>query len=448
MDTEAQGRDRMNPQATCRFVVAAFVVAVAGLLAAASASAAWTPYVNIANQPGVNGPLVEMDPAGNSVFMWMQTSDSGQAVVDTRVRAADGTLGPIQRIGSGWGQYDLAVDSQANAYYVWSDQNDSGDHLRTRVRSADGTLSAVQTLKTIPKGESIRGTVAVDASGTAVYAWDQRKDDQSDDLLQARTRSASGTLGPVRSIGTGYLLDWGEDANLAVDASGNTTFVWTMGATPDDGWIHVFTRVLTDDGSLGPVREVSRAGVGGTDPRVVVTPSGRALFGWSECTAHCSSVILLVRTRSADGDFGPRQVVTKTDDIAALPGLDLKMTPTGEAVMSWRTNHAWYARTRAPGGTLGTRKTISSTMPRDSDMDIDPQGNMVFAWTQFATADSKSRVLTRTESAGGVLSPTHVLSLANYNAYYPNVALSPTGVAAIGWQEGIHGFAIQASFGS
>lgn len=428
-------------------MAALLVVALGALVAAVSASAAWTPYVNIAKQQGVKGPLVEMDPAGNAVFMWMQTFDGArEAVIDTRVRAADGTLGPVQRIGSGYGEYHFVVDSRGNAYYVWSDQNDSGDHLRTRVRSPDGTLSPVQTLKTVPKGESIQGTVGVDASGTAVYAWDRRKDDESDDLLQARTRSPAGTLGPVHSIGTGYLLDWGEDANLAIDSSGNTTFVWTMGATPDDGWIHVFTRVLAANGSLGPVSEVSPAGRPATDPRVAVTPSGHALFGWSQCDSHCGAIRLFVRARSADGDFGSPQVVTKTDDLAALPGIQLVMTPTGEAVMGWRTNHAWYARTRGPGGALGTRKTIANALVRDSDLDIDSQGNIVFAWTHFPTDGSNSRVLARTESAGGALSPTHFLSLAGYNAYSPRVAVSPAGDAAIGWQEGIRGFAIQASF--
>jgi hypothetical protein len=69
----------------------------------------------------------------------------------------------------------------------------------------------------------------------------------------------------------------------------------------------------------------------------------------------------------------------------------------------------------------------------------------VFAWN--VPVGGKTRVFVRTEDAGGTLSPTRVLSLAGYNAGGPDVAVTPAGDAAVGWQEGSSGFAIQAAFG-
>jgi hypothetical protein len=432
-------------------VALACLAAVGGavLLGTQPAEAAWTHYVNVVKQHDVKQPLVETDSAGDTVFAWLQGIDARDPAIYTRVRTAAGTFSPVQRIASVSGRYDLAVDPDGNAYYVWTARDSAGrEQVRTRVRFADGTLSPMQTLKTVGKTDFIQATVGVDASGTAVYAWDQRPNDEGEsDLLQARIRSPSGTLGDVYGIGEGYLLDWGRDADLAVDASGNATFTWTTGAVPDDGWVHVFTRVLAANGGLGPVTEVSRAGRPGTDGQVVVTPSGRAIFGWEEYDRDSGALNLLVRGRSADGNFQPPQVVAKTDDYQAASTLQLGIAPTGEAVIGWRTNHAWYARTRAPGGALGPRKTIAAIDVRDSDLGIDSQGNIVFAWTPWATDGGKGQVFARTESPGGALSPTRVLSLAGYNAYSPRVAVSPAGDAAIGWQEGFHGFAIQAAFG-
>jgi hypothetical protein len=427
-------------------------IAAALALSAAPAGAAWSPFVNVVTKNYVSQPKVAMDSAGNAVFMWMQGSDAtGYPVLYTRVREAAGSLSPIQRIGMHLhfgDEYDLAVDSDGNAYYVWTARDSAGrEQLRTRVRFADGTLSRVQTLKTVANGDFIRGTVGVDASGTAAYAWDHRDDDRGD-LLQARIRSPSGMLGPVRDIGTGYLLNWGNDANMAVDASGNATFAWTMGATPDDGWIHAFTRVLAANGSLGPVREVSRAGRPGNDPQVVVTPSGRALFGWSEYDEDSGAVNLLVRPRSADGDFKAPQLVAKTHDLAAGgPSLQLRMAPTAEAVVGWRTDHALLARTRAPGGALGTTKTITKAIVRGFDLGIDSPGSTVFAWTVWPQDGSKARVFVRPENAGGTLGPTRALSPAGYNAHPPVLDMTPAGAAAAAWAVGGQGWGIQASFG-
>jgi hypothetical protein len=432
-----------SPSAVAR-VALVWLAALAGLalLGAQSADAAWTHFVNVSKQEDVEHPLVEMSPAGDAVFLWMQGFDAtGYPALYTRVRKADGSLSPIQRIGTHFGEYDLAVDSDGNAYYVWPDIEGPSTRLQTRVRYADGTLSPVQTVTTAPRGDFIVGRVGVGASGTAVYAWiDVPEDDVG--VLEARTRSPSGTFGAVHGIAKGYLLDWVFDADFAVDASGNATFVWDE--TGDSGG--TFTRVLAPSGSLSPVTKVSRLAQSGSDPRVVVTPSGRALFGWDEYHSDSTTHYLLVRSRSADGDFQPPQVVAKhSDRQAGVPSLQLGIAPTGQAVIGWPTNHAWYARPRAPGGALGATKTITTAMVRDSDLGIDSQGNVVFAWTPWT--DGKTRVFVRTEDAGGALSPTRALSLAGYNAYFPGVAVSPAGDAAVGWQEGRQGFAIQASFG-
>jgi hypothetical protein len=439
-DRGRRGDKRVSRLARRQFALAAALgTALIVSLAAASVSAAWTPYASISKQQDVEHPLVEMDPAGDAVFLWMQGFDSaGHPAIYTRVRTADGSLSPIQRISSEFGGYDLAVDSEGNAYYVWTDLDSGGrEHLRTRVRYADGTLSPVQTLKTVGPSDFVFGTVDVDASGAAVFAWIHRRSDGSD-RLQARTRSASGALGPVSTVSPDVS---GFNLAMGVDASGDTTFAWD-GAGSQRG---IFSRVLTTGGSLGPVMKVSRPGQLGADVQVVVTPSGRALFEWEEDHLDTDRENLMVRARSAGGSFQPPQVVANIAALAPVPTERLAVAPTGEAAFSWRTEGAWHARTRAPGGALRPTRTIVPKLIYDSDVGIDSHGNAVFVWS--VPDGSKTQVFVRSEDAGGTLSPIRRVSLAGYNAGAPDLAMTPAGDAAVTWQAGNAGFAIQAAFG-
>lgn len=435
--TEARGIGRRGRLSRCA-LAASLAAAGVVLFNTSSASAAWTPYQNVVKRQDVEQPMVEMDPAGDAVFLWMQGFDTAPSpAIYTRVRTADGTLSPIQRISSEFGGYDLAVDPDGNAYYVWTDLDNSGEHLRTRIRYADGTLSPVQTLKNVGRGDFVFGTVGVDASGTAVYGWIHRQSGGSD-RLETRTRSPSGTLGPVDTVASAVSHF---DLAMGVDASGNATFAWD-GAGAQGG---VFSRVLTAGGSLGPATKVSREGRLGSDVQVGVTPSGRAIFEWEEYDEAAKADNLVMRARSANGDFQPPQVLARPYAYQEGPFEQLAIAPTGEAAFAWTDDDAWHARTRAPSGALGPVKTIAPGIARGSDLGVDAHGNVVFAWS--VPDGSKTRIFARSEDADGTLSPVTALSLAGYDAGPPDLAVTPAGPAALAWQEGHGGFAIQASFG-
>jgi DNA-binding beta-propeller fold protein YncE len=435
----------MKPRARCMSgtAVACLIVGLGALLLAASASAAWAPFINVVRQQEVGGTQVAMDPAGDTVFMWHRGLDGG---IFTRVRAADGTLSPIKAIagpGSNGVEYDVAVDSQGTAYYIWQAQNDQGFHyIRARVRHADGTLSPVQTLRTAKPGEWVRNPlVGVDASGSVVFAWFFiGGNDSTPRLLQARTRSASGSLGPVRTVAQD--LSGATPTTMGVDSAGDATFMWEAGEGPGQA---EFTRVLASDGTLSPAVRISRPGYTFAGGQVAVTPAGRAVFAWNEYKD--GKVTVLARGRDADGTLRPPQVLAAADvdQPYIFGGYGLAIAPDGEAVVSWQSGGALLAQMRARGGALGPVRAITTMPIYGWDQGIDAQGNLVFAWD--APADSKSRIFVRTQRADGTFSPTKAVSIAGYWASLGQVAVTPGGAAAVGWTLGRKGFAIQAVFG-
>lgn len=417
-------------------------MAIAGavaLIAAAPAGAAWTPHVDVAVANYVSAPKVAMDPAGDAVFMWERSGGE----LYTRTRAADGTLSPIQAIGSvgmtGGVYHDLAVDPQGNAYFVWRVYDGSGFHIRARVLYADGTLGPTQTLKTAAGGDYAGDPmVAVDASGRAVFAWGFSPAN-GPDLIQTRARSVSGTLSPVQKVGTVAHTYY---ADMDVDSQGRATFAWEDWAVQRDGGLAEFSRVLGPNGDVGPVERVSKISGKGAAPQVEVTPSGRAVFEWAEYKS--GTMTLVTRVRTAGGTLKPIQALTSFDS-SQIWSSQLAVAPTGEAVYCWHAGGALHERMRAAGGALSPAETVGQTKFGYCQPGIDSQGNVAFAWSNPYI--SKDTVLARSGDNAGHLGPTHALSPAGHNANDPVLAMSPAGAAAVAWSEGGRGFAIQASFG-
>ncbi len=433
------GKTRIGERKSLGAATVAAFVCIAML--AAPADAAWSPPVTIAQQRGAGPPKVAMDSAGNAVFTWQVGSVGGG--VYTRSRMADGTLTSIQRItppGEAGGDEDLAVDPAGNAYYVWQVFDDSGFRIRARVRSADGALGPVQTLANVKSGDFLGGaTVGVSATGRAVFSW-FRKNGDDPELVQARSLSSSGQLGPVHTVvQAAFSL-----AQMAVDGSGNATFAWRARA---GGHIAIFTRTLASNGALSQPKRVSRVGFAGSDPHVGVSRQGRAVFEWQEFEADGSHPVLMVRGRTPDGNLQPTQLLAKTN----TANVDMAVSPNGAAVVCWIDgNFDLRERSRTSGGTLGPLRTVAQapSNPGLCHPGIDSHGTLVFAWT--ASDGSNTRVYARSGAVGGTLGPVQALSPAGFNAnlnYSSNLAADPAGVAPVGWSLGRKGFAVQASFG-
>lgn len=414
------------------------------LWATPRADAAWSPPTTIANTHGAGFTQVAMDSAGDTVFAWQQgTADLAE--MDTRTRMADGSLTRVQRIAGPeqvGGSADFAVDPAGNAYYVWQSTNfestSNAFQIRARVRFADGTLGPLLTLARA-KGSDFLGdpAVGVSSTGRAVFSWRRRNGDNPA-LIQARSRSASGQLGPVRTIARPDLVQ----AQMAVDGSGNATFAWE--ARPGGGRPEIFTRILASNGGLTATKQVSRSGRGAGGPNVGVSRKGRAVFEWQENDPDGSHPVIMVRGRTADGNLQAPQLLAS----ANTANLDMATAPDGAAVVCWiGSDSALRARSRTAGGTLGPLLTVAAapSNPGLCHPGIGSNGTVAFAWTDSDA--SKQRVNARSGDVGGPLSPTQTLSPAGFNANFPALTVGSDGVVPVAWVAGKRGFAVQAAFG-
>jgi hypothetical protein len=251
-------------------------------------------------------PDVAVDPEGNAVFVWRRF-DGANWRVQARALSATGVLSPVQTLSQrgedvqGDQEPQVAVDADGDAVFAWSRFDGANWRVQARALSAAGILSPVQTLSDTGQ-DALDTRVAVDGDGDAVFSWRFGQLVQpSVDRAQARARSAAGVLSPVQTLSDpgddiGGSLD---DPELGVDADGDAVFTWTR-CCPG----RVQARARSAAGTLGPVHRVSQAGQGAHQHDIAVTPDGNAVLTWR------GEGGVKTRTRDASGVYGTMQTVS------------------------------------------------------------------------------------------------------------------------------------------
>ena len=314
-----------------RAIAAALGALATGLLVPAPAAAEWTTPVNL-SQSGQNAFDVEVavEPDGDAVFVW-QRFDGASLRVQTRARSAAGVLSPVQTLSGagvpsgpqGGSPAQVAVDADGDAVFTWLRSDGANNRVETRSRSAAGVLSPVQTLSAA--GQDARSPqVAVDPDGDAVFAWERDESSASfSDRIQARARSAAGTLSPVQNVSAAPVPPFERSSlpQVAIDATGDAVFTWVR---YDGANFRVQTRARTSGGTFSAVQNLSAAGqdAEGFFARVAVAPNGDAVYTWAiydDINESCCARIQ-ARARSAAGALSPVQTLSP-------PGAERERSP-------------------------------------------------------------------------------------------------------------------------
>jgi hypothetical protein len=340
---------------------------------------------------------VAVDGGGNAIIVWPRFNGS-HYVIQTRRRATDSELGPIQTLSTvGQSAFDpqVSVRPGGNAMFTWQRVNGTNNVIEGRRRAADGTLSAVQTISQTGQNAS-QPQVALDPNGHAIFTW--RRFDGAHYVIQTRRRSSGGSLSAVQD-----LSDPAQDAHepqLAIDPSGNAFFTWRR----FNGAEHrVQCRRRAEDGTLSAVQSLSSAGQEADEQQVVVDGSSRAIFAWRR--GDGSNWIVQARRRAADGTLSGVQNLSVAGQNAGHP--QLAVDPNGNAVFVWDRsdglNLIVQARARAADGTLSAVQSLSAagkdaTLP---DVGMDPDGgHSVFTWQRLNGANDLIVQMRRREADG------------------------------------------------
>jgi hypothetical protein len=420
-----------------------FALLLVGLVVPALAWAEWSAPVDL-SAAGQNAgvPQVAVDAGGNAVFTW-QRFDGANWRIQARARSATGTLSAVQTLSkSGQDAFgpEVGVDADGNAVFTWQRSDGVNNRVQARARAATGALSVVQNLSD-PGADADLPEVAVDADGDAVFTW--RRFDGANARIQARARSATGTLSAVQNVS-----DAGQNASqpaVAVDPGGDAVLAWRRF---DGANNRVQARARSAAGTLSAVKTLSSSGRDADSPEVAVDTDGDAVFTWTRFDGANERV--QARARSTAGTLSAVQNLSDPGRSAFTP--QVAVDSGGDAVFTWRrfdgANERAQARARSATGTLSAVQTLSDPgraafFPQVA---VDTDGDAVFAWARSDGFDS--RIEARSRSASGTLRPLTILSDPGQDASFPDVAVDPGGDALVTWarSDGAHE-RVQASAG-
>jgi hypothetical protein len=328
--------------------------------------------------------------------------------------------------------------------FTWRHYDGSHWRIQERRLSSSGTLGPIQTLSAAGQ-DAFGPQVAVNGKGKAAFAW--RRYDGHHMRIQGRTRSTSGSLGPVETLSSASQNAFSPD--VAIGPQGGAVFAWSRFVPTSNACCEkIEDRGLSADGRLGAVQTVSPppGPQNFYNPEIHLDAQAKALIAWrvEDDTSDMYNVLggVEVRSRSATGTLGPVQSV---QDGYYVYGKDFAMNSKGYAVFGWSeaAGHAdpppfAWARARTPAGKLRSYHVVSYKTGGDSADDapvvgVDDSGKAVLIFHRWAEWDTQSGGIGAiTLSSTDHLGPLQTLSATGSN---PVVAENGAGNAAAGWIE-------------
>ena len=166
-------------------------------------------------------PQIASDADGDAVAVWQRSDDSGDWRVQARTISAAGVLGPVRTLSaagkSGESSPDRKRRRRRRGCGLAALDYSSPSRVQARSISAAGALGPVRTLSA---ANADSPQIASDADGDAVAVWLGL--DGLGQSIQARTISAADVLGPVQTVSAAPA----DLPQIASDADGDAVAVW------------------------------------------------------------------------------------------------------------------------------------------------------------------------------------------------------------------------------
>jgi hypothetical protein len=395
-------------------------------------------------------PQVAIDQDGDATFAW-RINDSRNNQVQAR-QFLTGTflnfLGDTQYLstpGRNTSEPQVAVDGAGNAIFVWTRFNGTIDVIQTRTMRPDGSLTGVQTLSSTGQATLGSGSpqVAVDpTTGNATFVWRHSTigNGFGSSFIQARTRAANGTLGPVHTLSSqccGSTPPQGgpfaSKPQVGVDLNGSAVFTWT--ATENDpvpsGRTIIRARRLNADGTLSPLQTVSDPTRDAKDPQVAVDGNGGAALIWLGFDG--ADWLVQRRNLSVTGTLSTIQILSAVGSESKDP--QLAIAPNFHVAFVWSRQvlsgkFTVQARTTGPAGLTPTQSlSAGGENGLTPQVAIDTDADAVFTWTRNSIVQVRRRAF-----FGGTLSAIQDLSTAGGNGLDPQIAMTGAEDAVIVWR--------------
>jgi hypothetical protein len=447
------GGSKVSARSSAKVMLPALLAVLAFLALPAVAGAAWQApkYLTPQFVPADVTADVEMDADGDSYFAYALSDGRVQSKKYTAAGASGWTktltplpTNPEQEIS---GELPtLGVNPAGDSAYAWLSSNNAGTRsiIQARTLSRTGVLGPVRTLADIgqAQGENDQLAVDVDDDGDAIVAWTQEALVAERGQVLARSLSKTGTLGTTQTISSTDTGSLAEFVSVGMRPNGDALFVWQYSRTNLEGQVQMRTR--TAAGSLTQIRNISR--LESTFPEFDMAPDGDAVVAWLYADPFAGGLTVQVRRISATGALGAIKSLSPRGGEAHEAQVALNDAGTIAAIWTIKNpisgKDQLKGRTVSPTDALGKSHDLVSNAidsPTDPQVGISSAGRVVFGWLFHAAND---RVQSKTLTSAGTLSTTKTIASALSigtgspgAGLGPAFAVAPSGQAAATWAD-------------
>jgi hypothetical protein len=269
-------------------------------------------------------PILAINASGEVLISWL--SIGGTAVV-VAAREDEGHWSGETTLNSssapGARPTVAALEEDGEAILAWSVGLDS-------IEAATSKVGGSWTTQTLASGSGDYGSpkLAVDGAGRAVVAWPHFE--TSGPPVEMSQRVAPGSWGSPETIPTGGSEIY--EVSLAMDPTDAETLVWSEFPT---GFVGDRIARTVSRPAGGPWTTPITLGTS-TDtiePTVTATADGGVDVGWREEDQTTKEDAVALIQRSADGEWGPEQVITEEGE--ELYGMTFDLDQLGGVTAAW-----------------------------------------------------------------------------------------------------------------
>ena len=289
----------------------------------------------------------------------------------------------------------IAQDADGDFVITWQSrgQDDSGDGIYAQRYNTDGSPAGGEfRVNTVTTGSQYRPSIALDADGDFVIAWQSSGQGGGSgyDIYAQRYNGDGSPAGGEFQVNT-YINFSQRDSSIALDADGDFVIAWK--SYRQDGDSHgIYAQRYNADGSpAGSEFQVNTFTANSqSDPGVALDADGDFVIAWQSVGQDGSTYGIYAQRYNADGSPAGSEFQVNTFTTSHQANPSIALDADGDFVIAWRSygqdgsNNGIYAqRYNADGSPAGSEFQVNTFITldqRNPSIALDADGDFVIAW--------------------------------------------------------------------
>jgi len=398
------------------------------------------------------GVQVAMDATGNAIAVWSISDGSGRFIIQTR--RYDVTTGlwatptiNLSAIAIAADEPQIAMDAAGNAIAVWSTTDGAGDRFLETKRY--DVTTGVWSTPVINLDSNLQASffdvqVAMDVAGNAIAVWSKRDDGTGKFVIQTKRYNVTTGVWSAPAIVLSEATQNASDPQIAMDATGNATAVWTISSETQE-----FVQAKRYDATTGlwstPAVNLSGSVIFANEPQVAMDASGNAIAVWSTTDGTGLRILATKKYDITTGVWSTPVINLDSNLQASFFDVQIAMDVAGNAIAVWSKRDdgtgKFVIQTKRYDAITGVWSTPAIALSNATQNADDPQvamdatGNATAVWT--ISSETQKFVQAKSYDVTTGLWSTPAVNLSDGEEVIPRepqVAMSVGGNVVVGWE--------------